>query len=545
MQSKLESKDKISKKFPRVIMKYIFFVIIFVVLFIGISSFFITAYFEQKPQSANELTEYKFDIIIFNIILIPLMLFLIYKFTKINPKIYKKIIPIVFLIIFITQLIWVLNLKTMPVADQGDVVEIGKNLHNKEKMDYFTKPYGYIGRYPFQIGFSKYVDIIYHLFNSTDYMNLEILNVVYSLIILYTMYLITKKLFKNDIVSKITFLLLFGFSLYFLFFNVHIYGNIIGLMFALFAVYTTVSYLEDKKIYKVILTGIYILIAIILKSNYNIFLCGIIFTLFYEILKNKKVRDILAIILILGIYFIGKTGFYYYIEKSLDIKLPDGVPMISYLYMAMAEPRALSPGWYTGDTMEIYDECGQDSEKASDMAKGLLIERVKYMLKHPIYMLKYYSFKYASTWLNPTFQTVWCSKPGPKLTMYLEYKDYFETKTIIKSMLGGKIYEIEEIYFNAYQVIIFIFGAYGICKIYKKDETKHILLPITFLGGFVFHMMWETKAIYVLQYYLIIVPYCSYGLKKFYDKISGKNIFIEVKNKVKKGFKSWKIKKYQ
>ena len=197
MQDEIETKEKLYQKIPKNIVRIIFVVIIFLMLFIGISSFFITAYFEQRPESANELTLYKADIIILNIILIPLMLFLIYKFTKINPRIYKKIVLIAFLVIFITQLIWVLNLKTMPVADQSDVVQIGEDWHNKEKMDYYTKPYGYIGRYPFQIGFSKYVDIIYHIFNSTDYMNLEILNVVYSLVILYTMYLITKKLFNT------------------------------------------------------------------------------------------------------------------------------------------------------------------------------------------------------------------------------------------------------------------------------------------------------------------------------------------------------------
>ena len=534
MQEKTETEEKLYQKLTKNIVRIIFVVIIFLMIFIGISSFFITAYFEQKPESANELTQYKADIIILNIILIPLMLFLIYKFTKINPRIYKKIVLIAFLIIFITHLIWGLNLKTMPVADQSDVVQIGENWHNKEKMDYYTKPYGYLGRYPFQVGFSKYVDVIYHIFDSTDYMNLEILNVVYSLVVLYTMYLIAKKIFKDDVTSKIAFLLIFGFSLYFLFFNPHIYGNIIGLMFALFAIYETISYLENKKIYKLLLIGLFILISIILKSNYNIFLCGIMFTLIYEVIKNKEVRDIFGAICIILIYLVGKTCFYNYIEKSLDVKLPDGIPMISYLYMGMAEPRALSPGWYTADTMEIYDECGQDTQKASDMAKQLLVDRTKYMLTHPVYMFEYYSEKYASTWLNPTFQTVWCSKPGPKLVMYPEYDDYFETKTIVKSMLGGTAFEIEEIYFNAYQVIIFIFGAYGIIKIYKKDESKHILLPIIFLGGFVFHMIWETKAIYVLQYYLILLPYCAYGLNKFYNKIKGRNLIIEYSNKIKK-----------
>ena len=118
MQEKTETEEKLYQKLTKNIVRIIFVVIIFLMIFIGISSFFITAYFEQKPESANELTQYKADIIILNIILIPLMLFLIYKFTKINPRIYKKIVLIAFLIIFITKLICILYLKTMHVADQ-------------------------------------------------------------------------------------------------------------------------------------------------------------------------------------------------------------------------------------------------------------------------------------------------------------------------------------------------------------------------------------------------------------------------------------------
>ena len=53
MQDEIETKEKLYQKIPKNIVRIIFVVIIFLMLFIGISSFFITAYFEQRPESAN------------------------------------------------------------------------------------------------------------------------------------------------------------------------------------------------------------------------------------------------------------------------------------------------------------------------------------------------------------------------------------------------------------------------------------------------------------------------------------------------------------
>ena len=88
-------------------------------------------------------------------------------------------------------------------------------------------------------------------------------------------------------------------------------------------------------------------------------------------------------------------------------------------------------------------------------------------------------------------------------------------------MVGGNLYKIEENYFNIYQILIFIFASLGIFKISSNtDNLKLYLLPITFLGGFLFHILWETKAIYVIQYYFILLPYTAFGIDYLSEKIS-------------------------
>ena len=119
--------------------------------------------------------------------------------------------------------------------------------------------------------------------------------------------------------------MLFGFSLYFVFFNVHVYGNIVGLSFGLIALYFTLQYLENKKPYNFLIIGISIAISILLKSNYNIFLCGIVLTLALEFFKDKKLRNkfvnVAGILVVLGSYLIAKSGFQYYVENKARTRI--------------------------------------------------------------------------------------------------------------------------------------------------------------------------------------------------------------------------------
>ena len=93
-------------------------------------------------------------------------------------------------------------------------------------------------------------------------------------------------------------------------------------------------------------------------------------------------------------------------------------------------------------------------------------------------------------------------------------------------MVAGNLYKVEEKYFDVYQIIIFGLSSIGIFFISKECNLQKALLPIIFLGGFLFHIMWETKAIYVIQYYYILLPFSAYGLYKL-SKIVLKKFKLE------------------
>lgn len=152
----------------------------------------------------------------------------------------------------------------------------------------------------------------------------------------------------------------------------------------------------------------------------------------------------------------------------------------------------------------------------------MINERLLYFANNPKNFFNYYSQKIGSTWLNPTFQTIWCSLPGVRYRYYEEYVNYISYHETALSMVGGKLYVLEENYFNIYQVLIFISAGIGIALTSKDSNTLTSFLPVIFIGGFLFHIIWETKAIYVIQYYFLLLPYSALGIEQIYQKLKTK-----------------------
>ena len=503
--------------------KYLILVVAILTTIISIFSIVVTAYFENATYYfTSEKTAYRFDNILIIIGLFTIALAAIWGCNKLTSKIKSKWIFLIILIITaVAQIIWVCSIRFIPYADQANVLSCAKQLLNGQYEE-FSQPGSYFGIYPFQIGIIYYIALILKIFSTEDFLVLQIFNVIFSLLNLFLMFKITKILFKEEKVQKILNFLLIGFSIYFMFFNVHVYGNINGLTFSLIALYYTLKYLEEKKKRYLVVIAITMAISIALKSNYNIFLCGIVITLALDFLKDKKIRTIVGIIGIIIVYMLFQFILKFSLEKIINAEIPEGIPMIGYIYMGMAEPKTMSSGWYTTDSVDTFQKNNFDPEKTKEEDIEKIKERASYLIQKPKELFYYYADKLASTWLNPTYQAIWCAYPGATMAQDQEYAQEIETKTIVKSMLSGTLYKIEEQILNIFQIIIFIFAGFAMFKIFKKGKITHILLPMIFLGGFIFHMFWETKAIYVLQYYYLLVPYAAFGLCEFYKKLSSK-----------------------
>lgn len=543
-----KNKEKNNNKLKKIeyfLNKNVMLLIAILVLAIGISAIFITAYFPSTLENAIEKTDYRNDNIIINIVLVCAGLTIIYFLQKILDKIKIKYVLAGFSVLFIIlSTLFCVYIKIGPIADQGFMIT-GAQAVLARAMSSFIEPGGYLDMFPYQFGYVIYAAVILkilgkltfltNLINIDAFIYFQILNSIYNAINMILLYLIAKRIFKNDKnVLKILTVLLIGFSLYLFFFNTHIYGNIPGLMFSLIAVYFTIAYLQDRKIYDIIIVGISISGAIIFKTNFNIFLCGIIIILLMDFLKRVELKKIGMILIILCIFVFSKWGLNKVIGRIIQMPTPTGVPMISYVYMGFAPSNSLSSGWYTADVIEIYNRSGHDTDEAVKETNRLITERLNHFKNDLKEANRYFWDKVKSTWLNPTFQTIWIITPGTRYTDP-NYAEYLSERPVIKEMVGytENLYKIEEQYFDTYQIIIFVFAGIALIGLRKEDNVEILLLPVIFLGGLLFHILWETKSIYVILYYFILLPFAAKGIDMFFKYIKEKDFLNKIILKIK------------
>ena len=519
MNTELKEYNKFQKVI-NIFQKYGVIIISIIIGIIGILSIFITAYFNSKYFEPGENTAFKYSIGILEIIgVIICVLAIAILYKKVLKKIPSKILLFILLAVdMVIFIYWINAIRIMPLADQQSINDMAVDFL-KGNISSYLEPSKYLFLYPFQFGITFLVAIIYKIFGA-NFLNIYYMNAICSVVNLVLLFYITKRIFKNENIQKILVILLGGFSLYWMFFNPYLYGNICGLTLALIAVLFTIIYLDNSKIYNLIFAGVFISLSILIKSNYNIFLCGILIVLVLDIIKKWKLKifAIVPTLFLIGYLFVN-LGYNAVIQYKYNIHLPKGIPMITYVYMGMAETQTRTSGWYTGEILKTYEKNNYDNNETSKETQESIKNRIKYFYNNPKEFMKYYYEKIGSTWLNPTFQTVWVSSPSIRYELFPDYAEYLSYHKKALNLLGGELYNIEEGMFNIYEIIIFVFAAIGIFSTSKELDLKKSLLPIIFLGGFLFHIIWETKAIYVIQYYYILLPFGAYGINYVVDKI--------------------------
>ena len=84
--------------------------------------------------------------------------------------------------------------------------------------------------------------------------------------------------------------------------------------------------------------------------------------------------------------------------------------------------------------------------------------------------------------------------------------------SLTKSIYNGPLREMLLFHFHSYQILS-IFGTLFYCLRIKKGTIKieHLVMPLTILGGFLFHTFMEAKSTYVFPYYTMMLPFSFAG----------------------------------
>lgn len=483
-------------------------------IFLTLQSLLNTTIMYNAPEDPSTVIfshdNFYINLIPISIVFILGMLFLGKLMEKINPRIFGSIL---LAYAFILGLIWNLLTKCMPAHDSWCILTPAEAFAQNDYTSLLPEN-DYFYNYPFQLGYAFLGEIVFRIFKDNTYFILQIINILSVTAIFASLIIIAKLAFGSRKIVNFTIFFLFGCIQPILFSTFH-YGNISGFAFSMWAVVFSCLLVKKRKWYYVPLIAAFIAIGAMLKSNNLIILAAICIILLLDFLKKRKLKNIIAVAasLVMGIGLNQLIIFQY--EQRADVSLGEGVPKICWLDMGLRESGYENrSGWYNPSyTVIRFANMGYNPAKTSEASWKSIKERVGELASSSYERANFFSTKTLSQWNDPLYMSIWVCETRPSQS---------ETGSFVKSMYTGNAGICTRNYANVYQSLIFIFASVGIFMvIIKKDMRKNIfcaVLPLAFLGGFLYHLLFEAMPQYNVTYFTLFIPLAAYGFSELCGK---------------------------
>ncbi len=412
---------------------------------------------------------------------------------------------LLFLIIFtyLFSSFWIMISHSFPVADREHVSTAAAQFILGNWTAFEKGNYLFI--YPYQLGYTYFLEICYRFAGTGYFMFPQMLNAVAVCITFYSLFKCTLLLFEDKKTADLALLLSFG-AICAMFFTTYVYGNLMGLMFGCLAIWAFLSFLKQKKAVYGIASGILIAISCILKSNYLLFLSAMAIILILQFLRHKKMLYLMIMLVVLTVRPLFVWGLESYFEHRTGIAINEELPAISSAAMGLQDNWS-APGWHNGFDINSYRESDFNQAVTSQVARNSIQESLQRFIHDPAYAVNFFFTKTVSQWCEPTFQSIWESNCSNNHTM--------ELSNIAQSIYVGKLNRLLVGVMDIFQSLLWGLSAWFFIRNRKTVPMEQLVFGLIILGGMAFQLIWEAKAQYTLQYLLLLIPYAAAGLKDF------------------------------
>ena len=287
-------------------------------------------------ESGSEHTMYPPDSIIGNfaaVILLLVILLLARKnrffrslFERINSdeKFYRKIRNIILSAIFIFSFLWVVSSQFIPSGDQI-AVQNSAFLFEIGQYDVFS-PGAYIERYQNQLGLMLFSWALGKVFGFHNYLVFQLLNCMAVTVVFLELTRICCLLHWSRM-TAVGILIAGAVFFPLIILCSFVYGNWIGLMFAIIAVRSEIEFLREFRFWKALSAMIFICLAILLKSNYLIFFIGMLIFAAADCAIQKKPQGCFFVLLLLVGYCLQAIMPKAIVRFTTGIELNQGEPI--------------------------------------------------------------------------------------------------------------------------------------------------------------------------------------------------------------------------
>ena len=423
-----------------------------------------------------------------------------------NNHIFKIIKIICLSVLFLISCIWIIMTRPIPEYDQLYIMQGAEQLSLNDYRMFID--IGYFAKFHHQIGIMYYAYFLTKLFGSHNLLVFQF-TIALATVLFYKVLVDLMDLFEYKKIHQVELLILsiifFPLWMYVTF----PYGNTLGLCSAILAIKYLIKYTQSNKLKDIVLVSVFIFFAMCFKQNYQIFLIAIIIHLLLFIIKNKDYKKTMVISFLLVAYLLSSNLPVMMARRMTHEKLDQGISPLAYIAMGLQESRR-APGWYNEYVDQNYIDANYSTEKSAIDSKNEIVKRINYFISEPLDAIRFFSFKIASAWNNPTFQGLWINQIKES---YIEHNKFID-----KLYSPGGTLKIAK--FLDVQHLLVLFGTLLYTFFNKQKDLKYFLIPIIILGGAMFHIIWEAKSQYILYYFVLLLPLCIKGYSLLFDNFN-------------------------
>ena len=402
-------------------------------------------------------------------------------------------------------LVWVFSSQVMPTFDSAYVAEIAQAF---TQGDFSDMAGDYIRAYPFQLGYIELCELILRAATVVrgappdTFLVLEAANVGFLAAAYVGLLALAKLLFREPRAGHLTFLLLL-FCAQPVIFCVFTYGIVPGICFAVWAIVFQTLWFRQGKLRYGLLSALCIALAVLVKSNNLIVLIAMLITAALRLLKRKRYGKDIAVMLAACLCALTVSPAVRVVcEKRSGVTPEPGMPYISWIAMGLSESRR-APGWYSNVTSDVkFEELDYDADALAAYSKEVIGERIDYFCTHPQYTRDFFYRKFVSQFNETTYQSIWNNK----------VRDQYKEKGALAAWACGDGEADVRRYMDVYAQLVFVGLLVALALMLRKREYTALVLPLSVLGGMLFHLLAEGKSQYILPYFVLMIPAAAWGL---------------------------------
>ena len=468
-------------------------------------------------QDRFELNFYSGDIIILNIAAVALfvaaVLFIDWRrFSGFLEKHYDVIRIVLYALIALSALLFISGGKFPAGVDQ---LRVQESVYGMTRGNYemFSKTQ-YMDIYPNQHGFALIMYLGTFIFGTYNYLAVRIMNVIFLVLLYHEL----GRIGENMGLSKSARIVIFFIGSIFLpttLYTLFIYGNIAGLALSVLAADLMMRAFLKNKISYGIFSLIALFMACVFKSNYMIFGVGIGIYCLFKALSIKDIRKMVFVPFVILMIWLSSFLPLTVMRSITGMELDGGVSYYSYLAMGVQENKPDYAGGFNGFNEDSYVGLGGDKEQHAQYSKEIYSQTIANMLKNPSFLLNFFTRKQLHQWTDPVYKSFWS----------IQAVSQRDTKPWMYEFISPDFSYPVTVFLSYFQLVIWL-GAILYVWLSAKEKDglyEALVMPMIFIGGFIFHTFWEAKSQYVFPFFVILFPVSIAGFIKLKAWFSGRS----------------------